>query len=87
VRARRGGRALPGGEVGGQVLLLAVVCALVRGQFTPYLSQLESLLRFLMASLYEDLDRSAVADSGTPPRVRKDGPGTAIGGLLPQAIV
>lgn len=34
-----------------QVLLLAVACALVRGQFTPYLSQLESLLRFLMATI------------------------------------
>ena len=34
-----------------QVVLLAVVCALVRGQFTPYLSALESLLRFLMATI------------------------------------
>lgn len=35
----------------GQILLLAVVCALVRGQFTPYLSQLESVLRFMMATI------------------------------------
>lgn len=34
-----------------QVLLMAVVCAVVRGQFTPHLSQLESFARFLMATL------------------------------------
>jgi two-component system sensor kinase FixL len=32
-----------------QVILMAVICAAVRGQFTPYLSNLESVARFLMA--------------------------------------
>lgn len=34
-----------------QVLAMAIACALVRGQFTQNLSQLESVLRFLMATI------------------------------------
>lgn len=34
-----------------QVLMMAVVCAFVRGQFTPYLSTAEASARFLMATL------------------------------------
>lgn len=34
-----------------QVLMMAVLCAVVRGQFTPYLSNLESVARFLMATI------------------------------------
>lgn len=35
----------------GQVVLLALTCAFIRGQFTLHLSPLESALRFLMASI------------------------------------
>jgi PAS domain S-box-containing protein len=34
-----------------QVVVLAVLCAFIRGQFTPQVSQLESFLRFLMATI------------------------------------
>ncbi|MBL9080174.1 MAG: PAS domain S-box protein [Planctomycetales bacterium] len=34
-----------------QVLAMAVLCAIVRGQFTPYLSTRESVLRFAMATI------------------------------------
>ena len=34
-----------------QVLLMAVFCAVARGQFTPHLSNLESFARFLMATI------------------------------------
>lgn len=34
-----------------QVILMAVFCAVVRGQFTPYLSSVEAFARFLMAAI------------------------------------
>jgi len=34
-----------------QVLVMAVACAFLRGQFTPYLSTVESFARFLMATI------------------------------------